>query len=656
DTLDPAAYDHVQPLQAICAYLLKKEDWDNLLPAVDALANQGKVASPLHEQDGRIYWCAEHLDDPQGRRVLDVTSLGLHAKGIDKMFLRNELISYAAKDGSVTLSGRVVNPLGRIKPGAKLSAELEFRARRKVGVKPVRFPVATVTHAGTAVTWTATADLAAQLRPIGVVDAVWDVRLHLDVDGVRTTTRLSAGNPELVEGALPVRPRLTRMVADHLEPEVSPRGHLAFCLASYDKRAENIQAFIDRSMQAAPARLAKSGVRKAKGVRGKLSSGETKLRLYHEVFSKLPVKKGLVVFESHLGKQYSDSPRAIYEEMRRQGVQFEAVWSHEGSTKGFPKDATLVKRWSLPYLKALAQAEFWIDNQGFPLKLTKRPETTYIQTWHGSALKRMGFDEAAWKLKSKPQQDEMQRTLDRFDRFLIRSEHDTRTLAKAFRLQEKVLLRTGYPRNDALVAAKEREDASGVRERGKLAAELGIPADKKVLLYAPTFRNRGRGSAAFELPFDVEEFAERFGDRYVLLVRSHYLNHVTLPPSVRGRVIDVSSSPDVSPVLELADALITDYSSIMFDYALLDRPIFLFAYDYEEYTTERGAYWDLFESAPGPVVRTAAELFEEIGSFDRAVVEHAADRKRFVAEFGEYDTGSAARRIVDEFFSHRRNG
>ncbi|MFJ7159711.1 CDP-glycerol glycerophosphotransferase family protein, partial [Streptomyces sp. NPDC101118] len=657
DTIHPDAYEQVTPLQAICAYLLTREDWDNLLPAVDSLANKDKISAPLVERDGRIYWCEEHLDDEFGRKVLDVTDLGLHAKAIDRMFLRNALTSYEVRDGAVSLSGAVVNPLGRIKPGAKLGAELEFRARRKVGVKPVSFPVASVTHEGGTIAWSATADLAAQLRPVGVVDAVWDVRLHLDVDGVRTTTRLSVVDPDLVEGALPVRPRLTRMVADHLEPEVSPKGHLAFCLVSHDRRSEALQAFIDRRVQGAPGQLAKTGVRKAKKVRGKLASTDTKLRLYHEVFSKLPVKKGLVVFESHLGKQYSDSPKAIYEEMRRQGVDFEAVWSYEGKPKGFPKDATLVRRWSLPYLKALAQAEFWVDNQGFPLKLTKRPETTYIQTWHGSALKRMGFDEAAWKLKSKPQQDELQRTLDRFDRFLVRTEHDVRTLARAFRLKESVLLRTGYPRNDALVRAKEREDATGTRERGPLAEQLGIPADKQVLLYAPTFRQRGNGSKAFELPFDVEEFAERFGDRYVLLVRSHYLNHVTLPPSVRGKVVDVSSSvPDVTPVLELADALITDYSSIMFDYALLDRPVFLFAYDYEEYVEERGAYWDIFENAPGPVVRTAGELFEGIVSLESSAREHAADRKRFVAEFGEYDTGSSARRIVDEFFSHRRNG
>lgn len=266
----------------------------------------------------------------------------------------------------------------------------------------------------------------------------------------------------------------------------------------------------------------------------------------------------------------------------------------------------------------------------------------------------MGFDEPEWKLKSREEQAEQQRTLDRFDRFLIRSEHDVHTLARAFRLQERTLLRVGYPRNDALVQAKQQEEATGRRERGPLAAELGIPEDKQILLYAPTFRQRG-GKRRFELPFDVERFADTFGDRYVLLVRSHYLNHVVLPPSVRGRIIDVTNHHDMTPLLALADGLITDYSSVMFDYSLLDRPMFFFAYDYDEYVHEgRGTYFDLLERAPGPVVRTEDELHAVLDSLEEQKVKYAAPRERFVADFSEFDQGNAAQSIVDQFFSQWR--
>ncbi|NBE51016.1 bifunctional glycosyltransferase/CDP-glycerol:glycerophosphate glycerophosphotransferase [Streptomyces boluensis] len=658
DSLAPEAYDEVQPIQAVCAYLLREDDWENLLPAVDTLTNRDKISAPLVERDGHVYWCAEHLDDPFGRHVLDVTDLGYHTRTVDRMFLRNALTGYEERGGTVRLSGRVTNPLGVIPEGARLTGELEFSARRR-SLQRFRFPVSALWHEGAYVAWEAEADLAGKLRPLGIVDEVWDVRLRLDVDGVRTTTRLTASEPDLAQGLLLVRPRLTRMVADHVEPEVSQRGHLAFRLVTRDRveDKDRVRELVVRGVQGTPGRLAKSGVRRARKLRKKVTSAETKLRVYDEVFSRLPVKKGLVVFESQLGKQYSDSPKAIYEELRRQGLEFEPVWSYAGSPEGFPTDATLVRRWSLPYLKALARAEFWVDNQSYPLKLTKRPETTYLQTWHGSALKRMGFDEPAWKLRSKARQDEQQRVLDRFDRFLIRSEHDVRTLAKAFRLKEKTLLRVGYPRNDALVHARERELAEGRRVRGPLAAELGIPEDRQVLLYAPTFRKHGGRNGRFELPFDVERFAEHFGDRYVLLVRSHYLTHVVLPPSVRGRVIDVSAHHDVNPLMELADGLVTDYSSVMFDYALLDRPMLFFAYDYEEYVHEgRGTYFDLLERAPGPVVRGEDELFAALESLPEQSVKYAPERERFVAEFGEYDKGTAARSIVEQFFSHWSRG
>ncbi|MFD3420284.1 bifunctional glycosyltransferase/CDP-glycerol:glycerophosphate glycerophosphotransferase [Streptomyces decoyicus] len=649
-SIAPEAYERVQPIQAICAYLLQQGDWDHLIPAVDTLINRDKVSSPLAEHDGRIYWCDGYTDDPFGREVLDVTDIGYHEKPVNQLFLRNQLTRFSESGRSVSLTGRINNPLGVIPPGAQLKGELEFSARRR-SLQTFHFPVRVLRHEGDAIHWETVADLTAKLRPLGIVDTIWDVRLRLDVDGVRTTSRLTVADTGL-SGGLPVRPRLSRMVADRLEPHVSAKGHLAFRLVSENRNAERVQELITRGVRGRPGTLAKTGYRKAKELRKKVTSGDNKLRAYHEVFIRLPVKKRTVVFESHLGKQFSDSPRAIYEEMRRQGLEFEAIWSYAGSPKDFPKGVTLVKRWSLPYLKALAQAEFWVDNQSYPLKLTKRPETTYLQTWHGSALKNMGFDQPSLKAQTRQQQAEQQRSLDRFDRFLIRSEHDVHTLAKAFRLKEKTLLRVGYPRNDALVRARQREAALGARERGPLAAELGIAEDKTVLLYAPTFRKAGGRHGRFELPFDVERFADQFGDRYVLLVRSHYLNHVVLPPTVQGRVIDVSARHDVTPLLELADGLITDYSSVMFDYALLDRPLVFFTYDYDEYVHEgRGTYFDLLEHAPGPVVRTEDAFHDAIKSFESQALEYAKSRKEFVAKFGEYDQGNAAQSIVDQFFA-----
>ncbi|MFE3994597.1 CDP-glycerol glycerophosphotransferase family protein [Streptomyces goshikiensis] len=654
--IDPAAYENVNHLQAICAYLLGKEDWDNLLPAADAMANKGRLSSPLAERDGRVYWCAEHLDDAEGRRILDVTDQGFHATPVSALRLGNRLTSYADDGrGTITLSGAVVNPLGRIAPEAGLKASLEFRARRQIGVRSFSFPVATVRHAGDSIEWTATADIGSTVRPLGIIDAVWDVRLKLTAGRDRITTRVSVGAVDLEKASrLRVRPRLTRLVSDRFAPEMTRKGNLSYVLTAQGAAAVRTRTLIDSAMHGRAAGVVKRSLRRALKARRNLGSGEQKVKVYHEVFSKLPVRKGTVVFESHLGKQYSDSPKAIYEELVRQGAPFEAIWSYAGARPtGFPPEATLVKRWSWPYLRALARAEYWVDNQGFPLALAKRPGTTYIQTWHGSALKRMGFHEPRTKAQGKEGQARFQAAVDRFDHFLIRSEHDARTLAKAFRLRDEVLLRTGYPRNDALVAAHREEAQSGERVRGPLATELDIDPDKRVLLYAPTFRAGADGAVeGFEFPFDVEEFADRLGDRFTLLVRTHYLNSVSLPPSVAGRVINVSRYHDVTPLLALADALITDYSSVMFDYAVLDRPMLFFAYDYEKYATDiRGTYFDLKEKAPGPVVATADELLQALAAFDEADAKYAEARQRFLTEFGEYDRGDAARQIAAKFFT-----
>lgn len=465
--IDPAAYENVTFLQAICAYLLGKEDWDNLLPAADAMTNKGRLSSPLAERDGRVYWCAAHIDDPddaEARRILDVTDQGFHTAPLGSLALGNRLTSYEDDGrGTVTLSGTVVNPLGRISPEAELEATLEFRARRQIGVRSFSFPVASVRHAGDTIEWTGTADIGSTVRPLGIIDAVWDVRLKLKAGGDRLTTRVSVGGVDMESAArLRVRPRLTRLVSDRFEPEVTKKGNLSYVLTAEGAAAVRTQTLISSAMHGRAAGVVKRGLRKALRARRNLGSGEQKVKVYHEIFSKLPVKKGTVVFESHMGKQYSDSPKAIYEEMVRQGVPFEAIWSYAGGKPtGFPKDATLVRRWSWPYLRALAQAEFWVDNQGFPLALTKREGTTYIQTWHGSALKRMGFHEPRTKAQGKAGQDKFQAAVNRFDHFLIRSEHDARTLAKGFRLRDEVLLRTGYPRNDALVEAQRAEAQSG---------------------------------------------------------------------------------------------------------------------------------------------------------------------------------------------------
>jgi CDP-glycerol glycerophosphotransferase len=288
-----------------------------------------------------------------------------------------------------------------------------------------------------------------------------------------------------------------------------------------------------------------------------------------------------------------------------------------------------------------------VENQGFPDGLRKRRATTYLQTWHGSAYKRMGLDEPQLKSGVKAGQEQLRRMVERFDCFLVRSQHDVDTLVKGLGVKAE-LLPVGYPRNDALITG------GNVAELDALRRELGLDDGRQVVLYAPTFRtgSNGRPAQSFELPFDPVRFADELGDSLVLLVRPHYLCTVTLP--ARDAVRDVGQVPDITALLLISDALVTDYSSIMFDYALLDRPMVFYTPDENEVARVRGFYFDLALHAPGPIVGTEEALLAALSDLGAIREEYGERRKSFIELFGEYDRGTAARAVVDRFFKGGR--
>ncbi|MFG2592694.1 CDP-glycerol glycerophosphotransferase family protein [Streptomyces sp. NPDC048438] len=634
------------PVERVGVRLLERGDEDGVLTAAYALRRRGVVAAPLTTaDDGRVYWPGG--PDP----VLDVTELGQQYRAFGELKLMNRLTRYEADGRRVLIEGRLVLPAHTgPDPEGPLTAHLEFRVRD--GSRAFRAPVDELRPDATGIGWSVRADLTRLLRPFGPRDAVWDARMVVEDGRTRSVSDLFAAH-DLVgpSDRSPASPRLGRTAGDTWQPYITLRDHLALRLEARHRPARTARRLVHYATHFRPARRARLLLRALRKRRDRLHARGFKVSVYRSWLLRLPVRRGSVVFESHMGTCYGDSPRAVHEEVRARGLPLRCVWSYADSPAGFPADARLVRRWSWRYLWALARAEYWVDNQGFPQHLDKPSGTAYLQTWHGSAYKRMGFDETRVRMQNAPQRERLQQAVHRFDHFLVRSEHDERTLARAYRLPGSALLRTGYPRNDALLAARARDEAQGRLPRPALAAELGLPDHRKVVLYAPTFRGGPGKRKRQRLLLDAARFAERFGDTYTLLVRAHYLEAASLPACPPGTVVDVSRHHDVSELLALADVLVTDYSSIMFDYALLDRPIVLFAPDLDAYAAERGSYFDLREKAPGPVAATEEELFAVLARLKTADTGFQERRAAFAEEFGAYDRGDAARAVVDTVFA-----
>ncbi|HET9171082.1 MAG TPA: CDP-glycerol glycerophosphotransferase family protein [Actinospica sp.] len=628
------------------AYLLLEEDWPALVTISENLLDRTRVTTDLVEREGRIYWCDNgHLDAEFGRLALDVTDAGYHQLSLAESNLATRLtgldaVSVNRKTGRIRISGETVNPLGKVPADVPLSAQLEFRPGQRA-LRQYRVTVAEVRHEGDRIRWTGEVDVAKTVRPVGVVDQMFEVRFRLKAGDLGTmATRVTA--IQLPEGAaeleLPARPLLTKAVGDRWVVRINHRGVVTLQIASHNPIAKRVNASFERNATGTGGGRMLRLVQKATRAAQKANDPRLKRKGY-ALFCKLPVKKGSVVFESHMGLSYSDSPKYLYEALRRHGYSGHVTWSYAENTNGFPKDAHLVPRNSWSYLRALARAEFWVDNQGFPQWIAKRPQTTYIQTWHGTALKTMGVNTPQVKAMLTGQRKALAKAVNRFDHFLVRGEWDIRTLVEAFEMRAEPL-RVGYPRNDLLLAPDRDELSAALRAR------FGFPADKTVLLYAPTFRN---ASGPFKPDFSLEEFAREFGDTHLLLVRAHYLNTVSVPEQARGAVQDVSKYPDVTELFLASDALITDFSSVMFDYALLDRPLLFFAPDKAGYTRDRGTYFDLEAEAPGPYTTDQEAFFKALHALTPDG--HRDERRAFAQRYGEYEQGDAAERVYQRFFA-----
>jgi CDP-glycerol glycerophosphotransferase len=367
------------------------------------------------------------------------------------------------------------------------------------------------------------------------------------------------------------------------------------------------------------------------------------------MLKRLPVDENLIVFEAGLGRQMNDSPKAIYDELLRRGDTRTKVWVYNRKPHVPDSRTHVVKKLSPEYFWYLARAKYWVSNQNLPHYITRRADGVYLQTWHGTPLKRMFHDLETVHGRDEGYKDRVSNAIAQWTHLLSPSSFATGAFASAFRHQAEVL-ELGYPRNDSLRA----EDAADVRRR--LRDRLGIPEGKRAVLYAPTFRDNlpaGRGRFWFQPPFRISEMAETLGEDTVLLVRLHVVirNRLAIPAGYEDRIVDVTSHPDLNELFLASDALVTDYSSLFFDYAPLGRPIAFFPYDLDEYRDDlRGFYLDYPGDLPGPVVTDLEGLATALRQEETA---DPAVRRAFLERFAPHEDGNAAARVVDTLFARK---
>ncbi|MEY4137201.1 MAG: hypothetical protein RL205_1329 [Actinomycetota bacterium] len=394
-----------------------------------------------------------------------------------------------------------------------------------------------------------------------------------------------------------------------------------------------------RVIRRSPLSLAGAGIRRAwfaiPGTRS-LASAWRRLRvrslprLAAAIGSRLPVTDAVVLSCDH-GRGYGGHPRAISEYLAVAEPALRQYWIDTDGNIRLPQGVHRLDTSTMRGAWILSRAGLWIDDFGIDPAVRMNSRTRYLQTWHGIALKRVGSDAPDWGLTPAKKRRPLAANRTRWDALISPSEYFAGTTARAIGF-DGVLVDDCTPFGDAVIAASLRPD---------LRARLDLPSRRMIVMYSPTLSAQRTG----ESKLDLEAWWRAFGDRAYLLIRSHPADPLSVPARWNNAMRDISGEDDLASFLAASDALITDYNSVLFDFARLRRPVGFLAPDYDEFTRRTvGLYLDLERSAPGPVLRDNAALHAWVNDVVEGRDNTSAQRREdFVSMFaGEADgTGSA---------------
>lgn len=371
------------------------------------------------------------------------------------------------------------------------------------------------------------------------------------------------------------------------------------------------------------------------------------------------VDEKIIVFGAYNGRNYACSPKAIYEyilqDEKFEDYQFVWIFNHPKEYQFLEKkrNTIIVKNQSVECERYLQKAKYWIFNFRAVDQWVPKKNQIYVQCWHGTPLKRLGYDitnsdnamNSVLEIQNKYKTD-----TKRFKYLLSSCRFVTEKFTTAWNLKqfhkENAILEVGYPRNDFL-STFSSDDVAAIKKR------LGLEkCAKKIILYAPTWRDNQHDAEAgyvYESPVDFEYLYRKLSNEYVILFRAHYLVADNFDfDAYQGFLYDASSYDDINDLYIAADMLITDYSSVFFDYAITEKKMIFYMYDMEEYRDEvRGFYLDVDE-LPGKIVQNERDLINEIKAPHS--IETLQDIKSFNLEYNKMNDGQATMRLVETIF------
>jgi CDP-glycerol glycerophosphotransferase (TagB/SpsB family) len=346
-----------------------------------------------------------------------------------------------------------------------------------------------------------------------------------------------------------------------------------------------------------------------------------------------------VYFESFFGRGATCNPRAIDAAVAKRHPELPRYWSVDDLSVAVPEGAIPLVIGSRQWWEVRESARWIVTNEWLRGRYVKKDHQTVLQTWHGSMYKRIGIDRGRGGHIDRARAERAN-----WDMFVSQNGDTTPIIIQAYEFQSDphAVLEIGYPRNDELATADPLRGQA-------IRHQLGIPDGDTVVMYAPTWREQGQSVELLSLL----ALAKDLGPGFTFLQRGHVRTLQEGESIASDKVIDASTYPQINDLFLAADLLITDYSSMMFDFSVTGRPMLFYTPDIEEYTDPkvRGVYFDLEELAPGPVVREPEAVVELLRSFDSWKGSYADKYDAWRRRFNHLDDGHASQRAVDALFA-----